>query len=145
MSAYKGCRIPEDLLYDVEYHVWVKMESGTATVGATQPAAAYAGEVIYIKVKDVGTRVERGAIVATIESAKYMGPMRAPLGGTVTEVNQDVKSSPALLNKDPYANWVLKMAPERPDEETKLLTGGKEAAERYRPIIDEWGVECGGG
>lgn len=140
-SSYKGYRIPEDLLYDLEYNVWVKVEGEIATVGATEPAQAYAGEVIFIKAKPAGTKVERGAIVATIESAKFMGPMRAPLSGTVAEVNAQVISSPSLVNSDSYANWVVKLSADKVGEELKLLVGGKEAAEKYKPIIDEWGIE----
>ena len=141
--AYKGCRVPEDLLYDLGFHVWTKVEGQVATVGVTEPAQAYAGEVIFIKAKPVGTKVERGAILATIESAKFMGPMRAPLSGTVAEVNSAVVSKPSLMNSDSYANWVTKVTAEKLDEELKLLVGGIEAAEKYKPIIDEWGVECG--
>ena len=54
-----------------------------------------------------------------------------------------VISKPALMNSDSYANWVVKLAVEKLDEELKFLIGGKEAAEKYKPIIDEWGVECG--
>lgn len=141
--AYRGCRVPEDLLYDMGFHVWTKVEGQTATVGATEPAQAYAGEVIFIKAKPVGTKVERGAILATIESAKFMGPMRAPLSGTVLEVNAAVVAKSTLMNSDSYVNWVTKLTAEKLGEELKLLVGGKEAAEKYKPIIDEWGVDCG--
>jgi glycine cleavage system H protein len=117
------------------------VEGQVATVGATEPAQAYAGEVIFIKAKPVGTKVERGAILATIESAKFMGPMRSPFSGTVQEVNAEVIAKPALMNGDSYANWVVKLAAEKLDEEVKLLVGGKEAAEQYKPIIDEWGID----
>lgn len=139
--SYKGCRIPEDLLYDMEFHVWVKMDGKAATIGATEPAQAYAGDVIFIKAKPVGTKVERGAILATIESAKFMGPMRAPLSGTVQEVNAGVVSNPSLMNTDSYTNWVVRLTAEKLDEELKLLIGGKAAIEKYRPIIDEWGID----
>lgn len=141
-GEYRGCRFPEGLLYDVEYHVWVEMKEGVAVIGATDPGQAYAGEIIYIKIKEVGTILERGAIAATIESAKYMGPMRAPLSGTVVEVNQVVRSQPNAINSDPYGTWVLKIKPSRAEEETKKLLSSTEAAERYRAIIDEWGIEC---
>ncbi len=141
--SYKGFRIPGELLYDMEFNVWVKVEGQSATVGATEPAQAYAGEVIFLKVKDVGTKVARGAILATIESAKFMGPMRAPLSGTVSEVNKAVVSTPSLMNQDPYSNWVARLSAENLAEELKLLTAGGEAAEKYRPIIDEWGIEAG--
>lgn len=113
-----------------------------AIVGATEPAQAYAGEVIFIKAKEVGTKIERGAILATIESAKFMGPMRAPLSGTVAEVNREVLSTPSMLNKDSYANWVVKLAADKLEQETKLLMSGKDAAEKYKPIIDEWGIDA---
>lgn len=114
-----------------------------ATIGATEPAQAYAGEVIFVKAKPVGTRVERGAILATIESAKFMGPMRAPLSGTIAEINAEVISKPSLMNSDSYVNWVARLSVGKLGDELKLLVGGKEAAEKYKPIIDEWGVDCG--
>jgi|ADKI01.1.fsa_nt_gi Glycine cleavage system H protein (lipoate-binding) len=141
-NEYKGCRFPEGLLYDVDYHVWVKMESDVATIGATDPGQAYAGEIIYIKVKDVGTVLDRGAIAATVESAKYMGPMRAPLIGTVIEVNPIIKNQPSAINSDPYSTWVLKVRPSKPGDELKLLLDSDKASERYRSIIEEWGIEC---
>ena len=139
--SYKGYRIPAELLYDLEYNVWVRIEGQTATVGATEPGQAYAGEVIFIKAKPVGTRVERGAILATIESAKFMGPMRAPLSGTVAEVNAEVISNPSLMNSDSYANWVVKLSADKLGDEQKLLLAGADAAEKYKPIIDDWGIE----
>lgn len=141
--SYKGFRIPEDLLYDLQFNVWVKVEGQIATVGATEPAQAYAGEVIFLKAKDVGIKVVRGAILATIESAKFMGPMRAPLSGTVSEVNKAVLATPSLMNQDSYANWVVRLSVDNLAEELKLLTTGKEAPEKYKAIIDEWGIEAG--
>lgn len=122
--------------------MWTTLEGHVATVGVTEPAQAYSGEVIFIKVKPVGTRVERGAILATIESAKFMGPLRAPLSGTVTELNAQVVAKPSMINLDSYANWVVRLAAERLDDELRLLVAGKLAGERYRSIIDEWGIDC---
>lgn len=130
------------MLYDLEYHVWVKFGGGLAVVGATAPGQAYAGEIIFIKIKDKGTTLERGAIAATVESAKYMGPMRTPLSGTIVEVNEEVKSQPSLVNQAPYDNWVFKLNPTKLDAERPLLVDSRIAADRYRSIIDEWGIEC---
>ncbi|MCS7118164.1 MAG: glycine cleavage system protein H [Thaumarchaeota archaeon] len=140
--SYKGCKIPEDLYYDLEYHVWVKVDGEIAFIGATDPAQAYAGEIIYLKVKGRGTKVPRGGILATVESAKYMGPMRSPLSGVVVETNGEVVSNPSLVNRDPYASWVVCLKPDNLDGEIGLLTKGKEASERYKKIIDEWGIQC---
>ncbi|MEM0322004.1 MAG: glycine cleavage system protein H, partial [Thermoprotei archaeon] len=128
MMEYKGCVFPDGLLYDVDYHVWVRLENGLAVVGATSPGQAYAGEIIFIKVKDKGTTLERGAIAATLESAKYMGPMRTPLSGTITHVNEDVKNQPTLINQAPYESWVFKLAPTKLEAERALLLDSQTAA-----------------
>jgi len=141
-SSYKGCVFPEGLLYDLEYHVWVRFEDGLAVVGATSPGQAYAGEIIFIKIKDKGTALERGAIAATVESAKYMGPMRTPLSGIIVDVNGDVRNQPSLVNQAPYDNWVFKINPTKLDAERSLLLDSRSASEKYRSIIDEWGIEC---
>lgn len=143
MAEYRGFRIPEDLQYDIGFHVWLRTEGQLVTVGATDPAQAYAGEFVHIGIKKVGTRVERGAILATVESAKFMGPMRAPVTGTIVETNQEVAKKPALVNGNPYANWVVRLKPERLDAELALLTAGAEAKNKYEPIIDEWGIDGG--
>jgi glycine cleavage system H protein len=145
MSDYRGLRIPENLYYDVSYHVWLREEGDLVTIGATDPAQAYAGEIVHIGIKKAGTRVDRGAILATVESAKFMGPMRSPVGGTIVEINQEVAKRPALVNGDAYANWVVRLKPEKLAAELGLLTPGAEAAAKYKPIIDEWGVEGGQG
>ncbi len=142
MKNYKGCLIPEELLYDLDYHVWIKIEIGIAILGATDPAQAYAGELINIKIKEVGTKLKRGDIVAIVESAKFMGPMRTPISGLIIEVNKNVSEVPTLINNDPYENWVLKLKPENLEEELKFLVKGSEAFEKYKPIIDKWGVDC---
>jgi glycine cleavage system H protein len=145
MTDYRGFRIPEDLQYDLGYHVWLRVEGDLVAVGATDPAQAYAGEIIHLGIKKVGTRVERGGILATVESAKFMGPMRSPVAGTVVAVNQEVAKKPALVNDDAYGHWVVRLKPEKLDAELALLTPGAAAGEKYQPIIDEWGIERGQG
>ncbi len=140
MAEYKGFRIPEDLAYDLGYHVWARMDGELVVVGATDPAQASAGEIIHLSVKKPGTRLARGAILATLESAKYMGPMRCPVTGTVEAVNPDLTGTPTLVNRDAYQHWVAKIRPEKPAEELALLTPGAAAAAQYGPIIDKWGI-----
>jgi len=143
MADYRGFRIPEDLHYDLGYHVWLRVEGELVAIGATDPAQAYAGEIIHIGIKKAGTRLERGAILATVESAKFMGPMRSPIKGTVEEVNQEVAKHPSLVNGDAYAHWVARLRPENLEADLAQLKTGAQAAEGYKPIIDEWGIEGG--
>lgn len=142
MAEYRGFQIPGDLLYDLDYHVWLKVDGGHVLVGATDPAQAYAGEIIHITIKKPGTPLQRGGILATVESAKYMGPMRCPVTGTVVEVHEEVSRRPTLINSDPYGSWVARVEPHKLSEELELLVPGPAAAERYRAVIDEWGIQA---
>jgi glycine cleavage system H protein len=144
MAEYRGFRIPEDLSYDVDYHVWLRVEGDLVVVGATDPAQAYAGDIIHLSIKKPGTRLARGAILATVESAKYMGPMRCPVTGTVAEVNEAVAKQPVQINRDAYGSWVARVRPEKLTEEQGLLVAGAAALDRYRPIIDQWGITSKG-
>ncbi len=140
MAEYKGFQIPEDLYYELDHHVWARVENGQVVVGATDPAQASAGSIIHLSVKKVGTQLRKGAIMATVESAKYMGPMRAPVAGTLVEVNQEVVKQPTLVNGDAYANWVAKIQPDNLDADLAQLVPGAAAVERYPAIIDAWEI-----
>lgn len=141
MAEYRGFRVPEELSYDLGYHVWVRMDGDLVVVGATDPAQASAGEIIHLSIKKPGTRLQRGAILATLESAKYMGPMRCPVTGTVEAVNAELARTPALVNRDAYLHWVAQIRPEKLGEELALLTPGAAAATQYEPIIDAWEIQ----
>ena len=130
MAEYRGFRVPEELSYDLGYHVWARVDGDVVVVGATDPAQASAGEVIHMSIKKPGTRVQRGAILATLESAKYMGPMRSPVTGTVESVNPALAKTPTLLNDDAYENWVARIKPEKLAEELALLTSGADATKK---------------
>jgi glycine cleavage system H lipoate-binding protein len=69
--------------------------------------------------------------------------MRSPVSGTIVEINQEVAKQPALVNTDAYGNWVVRLKPEKFAAEVSLLTPGAQAAEKYKPVIDEWGIEGG--
>lgn len=140
MAEYRGFQIPEDLSYDLGYHVWIRLEGDLVVVGATDPAQASAGEIIHLSIKKPGLRLQRGAILATLESAKYMGPMRCPVTGAIDSVNTDLAKQPTLVNQDAYQTWVARIRPEKLADELPLLTPGAEAAVKYGPIIDEWGI-----
>ena len=140
MAEYRGFQIPEDLYYDLGYHVWAKQEGDLVLVGATDPAQASAGDIIHMSIKKPGTALKRGGILATLESAKYMGPMRCPVAGTVVEVNGAIAGKPTLVNSDAYGTWVAKIKPDNWAQEVSQLTPGTDAATKYGPIIDAWGI-----
>lgn len=131
MATVKGCSIPDDLYYNVENNVWARREAdGTVTVGMTAYAAALAGQIVSCTPKKVGRGVEQNKSAATVESGKWVGPVKAPVSGEVVAINETVTSSPATINADPYGSgWMVKLKPANWDADSAgLVTGGAVAA-----------------
>ncbi|MBK1692897.1 glycine cleavage system H protein [Ectothiorhodospira mobilis] len=143
MGAVKGCELPEDLLYSVENNVWVRRESdGTATVGLTAYAATLAGQVVSYTPKKVGKDVKKDKSCATVESGKWVGPAKTPVGGEVTAVNEAVSANPGLINQDPYGEgWLVKIQPADWDGDTAGLKTGSEALQAFQEKMDADGFE----
>lgn len=131
MATVRGCNLPDDLYYNVENNVWARREGdGTITVGMTSYACSLAGEIVSYTPKKVGKEIEKDKSVATVESGKWVGPVKAPVSGEVTAVNDAVSAKPGTINADPYAaGWMVKMKPTNWDAESAgLVTGGAVAA-----------------
>jgi glycine cleavage system H protein len=106
-----NCSFPEDLLYDTENFVWIsKKEKETVTIGITTIMASIAGRLSNIKLKQVGTKVEKGRSCGSLESAKYFGVVRTPISGIIVQVNKSLMDNPKLANDFPYTEgWFLKI------------------------------------
>jgi glycine cleavage system H protein len=91
-------------------HEWVKTEGGGATVGITEYAQSQLGDVIYLELPNVGQTLEQGARLGVIESVKAASDLYSPVGGEVSEVNQELKEHPEYVNQDPYGKgWIVKL------------------------------------
>src|SRR5688572_21606430 len=114
------CVIDPDLLYRVEDHSWVRLnDDGSATVGITDVAENMAGPILHVYPKKKGTRA-RGQSLATIESGKWVGPLKSPLSGEILEANPALDKDPGIVNRSPYGDgWILRMKPTKLDEERK--------------------------
>lgn len=67
---YRGCELPQDLYYDLDY-IWVRPEPGDHyRIGITDPSQTMAGRVQHVAIRAVGTRQPRKKPVATLESGK---------------------------------------------------------------------------
>jgi glycine cleavage system H protein len=124
--------IPAELRYAAS-HEWIKVEGATGTVGISDHAQAELSDVVYVELPKVGTKVNAGAVTATIESVKAASDIYAPVSGEVTEVNSELVKKPELVNQDPYgAAWLFKLAMSAPEEVQKL-----QDAAAYKAAIGE--------
>jgi len=101
--------IPSDLLYSKE-HEWAKVDGEIATIGITDFAQGSLGDITFVELPKVGTKVEQFANVGVIESVKTVSDLYTPLGGEIVEVNTAIDADPAALNTDPYGSgWLIKI------------------------------------
>ncbi len=129
MGVVRGCHFPDDLYYNVENNVWARREAdGTVTVGLTAYACALAGEIVSYTPKKPGKAIEKDKSCATVESGKWVGPVKSPVAGEVVAVNEAISGKPGTINKDPYGEgWVVKLKPSHWDEDSKDLKTGQDA------------------
>jgi glycine cleavage system H protein len=141
---YYACDIPEDLFYDIERDVWIRFEGDLAVLGMTDVAQTRCGKFAALSFRDVGRKISQGKALATIESAKWVGPFPAPFSCQIVEVNQAGFDENILLaNKDPYgAGWLVKVRPLNLQQERAQLVTGREAVEQYKQRIDQLKVNC---
>lgn len=144
MAEVNGCRIPEDLYYWPEKHVWARPESdGTVTIGITDVAQHLAKGIVSVTPKGVGRKLQRGRSAGTLESGKWVGPVTSPLSGEIAEVNESAVSTPKLLNEDPYgAGWFMRVRPDDWAAEGSQLVTGTDGVEAYRAFLESEGISC---
>lgn len=134
----RSCVLPLDLHYRVTDHTWVRLEhDGTVQVGMTDVAQNLAGPLLHAKPKKVGTVREQGKPVATVESSKWVGPVKSPISGEIVAVNDALATDATLVNRSPYkAGWIVRIKPSNLAAELPGLLTGDAAVEAYRARIE---------
>jgi glycine cleavage system H protein len=114
--------IPDDLKY-TEEHEYVRTNAdGTAEIGITDHAQGELGDVVYVELPTVGTKLGKHDVFGTIEAVKAVSELFSPIAGEVTEINPRLDQEPALVNSDPYgAGWMIRIRPEDPSSIEGLL------------------------
>ncbi len=123
---------PEDLKYTPE-HEWVKAGEGPVRVGITDFAQDALGDIVYVQLPEVGSKVRAGDACGELESTKSVSDLFAPVNGTVTAVNEALADQPDLVNTDPYGEgWLLDIDVEDVEEVEALMD-----AETYQGQLDQ--------
>ena len=124
--------IKEDLRYTKE-HEWVKLEKDIATMGITDYAQGELGDIVFVELPKVGTKVEQMKSFGVIEAVKAVSELFSPVTGEVIEVNSKLESEAGLINKDPYSEgWIIKVKVKDQSEVNKLLS-----AEDYKKLLEQ--------
>ncbi|ESR61940.1 hypothetical protein CICLE_v10017047mg [Citrus x clementina] len=122
----------KDLKY-ADSHEWVKVDGNSATIGITDHAQDHLGDVVYVELPEVGVTVKQGASFGAVESVKATSDVNSPVSGKVVEVNEELSSSPALVNSSPYKDgWIIKVEMDSAGELKKLMD-----ADQYTKFCEE--------
>jgi glycine cleavage system H protein len=133
MVKIEGNDFPEDLYYHRE-HMWVKVEEGKVRVGYNDWAQEAAGKLVNMNTRKVGRSVKAGKTLGTVESGKWVGPLRTPVSGEIAMLNEEVLKTPSVINDDPYGKgWIAVIAPSNLDEEMSDLIKGSD-----KETLESW-------
>jgi glycine cleavage system H protein len=114
--------VPKDLKY-TENDEWIRVEGEQATAGVTDYAQDQLSDIVYVEiVAGVGDVLAKGEACAAVESVKAAADVYIPAGGTITEINEALPSTPELVNTDPYgAAWMVRFTLSDPSELDGLM------------------------
>jgi glycine cleavage system H protein len=122
---------PDELRYSSD-HEWVRVDANRVRVGITDYAQDALGDVVFVDVPDVGTKVDAGQSFSEVESTKSVSDIYAPIAGTIVEVNNDLADAPERLNDDPYGDgWICVIEPDDLGQLDGLMD-----AEAYRTLVE---------
>ena len=123
---------PKELKYHKE-HCWVKVEGNRALIGITEHAQEELGDIVYVELPERGSETEQDESFGTVESAKAISELFAPVSGHVVDINDDLADQPELINDDPYeSGWMIEIEMSETSELNNLLS-----AEQYKKYIEE--------
>lgn len=125
---------PDNLSYTRE-HTWLRVTGNRVTIGITDYAQHEMGDVLFAELPGEGERVDQDEVFGSLESAKTVAELYAPISGEVVSVNKDLEEEPFLINEDPYGNgWLIVLGLDDPHALGDLLS-----ATEYEEHVEELG------
>ncbi len=113
-------------------HEWISVDGNIGTVGITDYAQNSLGDIVYVDVPKVGDSLSANASFGSVESVKAVSDLFSPVSGTVTAVNEVLKTEPDKINSAPHETWIIKVELADPNELNSLLD-----APAYEGFISE--------
>ena len=102
--------VDTSLHYDPKEHFWIQISDNHARIGMSPLIQETSGAFVAIQINALDMTFKKGASFGSIEAEKHVGPLKMPLSGKVTKVNEAVIENPRLINYDPYGDgWLIEM------------------------------------
>jgi glycine cleavage system H protein len=119
--------VPQNLKYTSD-HEWIEVKGSSVRIGITDYAQDALGDVVFVQLPQVGSRIEANASISEIESTKSVNDVYAPCEGVISAVNELLNDRPELLNSDPYGDgWICEIECSQLSESALLDAAGYSA------------------
>jgi glycine cleavage system H protein len=102
-------------------HEWIGLDGSIGSIGITDYAQNSLGDIVYVDLPKVGDAVTANATFGSVESVKAVSDLYSPVTGTVTAINEELKSAPDKINEKPHETWIIKVKLANPAELNTLL------------------------
>lgn len=124
MSDAKTLNFPDHSRYTAE-HIWLRPapdSEGEYLIGISDFAQNQLGEVAFVDLPAADSSFQAGDEFGTVESVKSVNPLFMPVTGQVLAVNEELESTPTLINVSAYdQGWMLRIRPDNAADVQSLL------------------------
>jgi len=102
--------VKSGLMYTKD-HEWVKeVSDNVVRIGITDFAQDQLGDVVFVELPELNTRVNKGEAFSVVESVKAASDVYSPVTGTIVAVNTELEENPELINESPYdRGWIVEV------------------------------------
>lgn len=141
MLVVAGYTLDLERRYDPGTNLWVAElgDRDRARIGYDPLGAETTGDIVAISFAPIGTALNAGETFATVEAAKFVGPVATPIAGALVAVNERAAAAPGEINADPLGTWLVELADVDTAALDRLLAGEEAirawfaaAVERFR-------------
>jgi glycine cleavage system H protein len=121
--------IPPELRF-TRSHEWLRsLPDGIAEIGISDHAQHALGDLVFVELPEVGRSLGVGEACAVVESVKAASDVYTPVAGTVVAVNDQLRHTPELINRDPYVGgWLVRLRPDSADAGSVLMSASEYSA-----------------
>ena len=110
-------------IYFTKDHEWIKVEDNIGVVGITAYASEQLGDIVFVELPEEGITAEIGKDIAVVESVKAASEVYSPVSGTIIKLNEDLNSTPEIVNEDPIGKgWFYEIEISNNDELSGLMS-----------------------
>ena len=111
LASVNDRRAPPAAWQRAQDHEWIKVEGKIGIIGITNHAQEQLGDVVFVDLPEVGSKVEKNETMGAVESVKAASDIYSPVSGKIIEVNKVLNDEPALVNSSAEADGAWPLLP----------------------------------